>query len=330
VPPRVTRTFAYVANYTSADISIYQVGAGGSLAPAGVVDVGAEALSVTVHPSGRFAYAVVDGGRSIFAFQVDSSTGMLSSRVAVEVGDDPSVTRFAPSGEVAYVIVDGVNVAVLAVDTATGLLSPASSEAFGTPPRDIAVDPSGKFVFVATAEGSVSSFAVGGAGGLQYVNSSTAGTGPAEIAVAPSGAFLYVVNGDGTISTHAIDADGALGAGSLLDEGRLLLRSFAIDPSGRFAYAITGTVGLGYTMSIYTIERGTGSLEFKEDLPAGTAVPYSLAIASGGQFMYVTDQVGSAVLTLDVNQGDGTLTLRPGTVTTGTEPAGIRVVNVVS
>ena len=330
-PAAVVRTFAYVANYTSADISIYEIGAGGALSPAGVAHVGADALSVTVHPSGRVAYTRVDGGRNIFAFKVDASTGMLSSRVAVEVGDDPLVIRFAPSGEFAYVIMDGTNVATFAVDTDSGLLSPASTEGFAALPRDIAVDPSGKFVFVATADGNVSSFTVGAAGDLQFVNSRAAGTSPVEIAVAPSGELLCVASDDGTVSTHAIDAAGALGAGNLLFESRTLMRSFAIDPSGRFAYAVTDSAGGGRVISMYTVHPETGSVAFQEDLSAGTTVlPYSLAIAPGGRFMYMTDQAGNAVRTLDIDQGNGKLTLRSSTVATGTEPAAISVVNVVS
>ena len=86
-PDPVVRTFAYVANYEPGGVSAYRVGADGALRLAGVVPTDEETVAVRVHPSGRFAYAIGEGG--VFAYAIDAASGMLASAGAFARDDPP-------------------------------------------------------------------------------------------------------------------------------------------------------------------------------------------------------------------------------------------------
>ena len=329
-PQQQVRTFAYVANYSSGDISIYRIEDGGVLAPAGTALVGAIALSVTVDPSGRFAYVVSEGGRHIYRFKVDATTGMLDARVAMELGTEPFQLRFLPSGEFAYVIVDSNNVSIYAVDADNGSLSRVGALTTTVQPYCMALDPLGRFAYIASQDDTVSSYAIGDQGGLTLINSVSAGVGgsPLSISVAPSGTFLHVANRAGTISVHSIDGSGGLSAGNLKNDGLAELRSFAIAPSGQLAYAITAN-NLSINVAPYTVN-GSGQLTAEGETPTSGGALYALAIHSSGRFVYVTDQTQDLVWSYEVDQTDGSIMVQLNPVPTGREPAEITIANLVS
>jgi YVTN family beta-propeller protein len=129
--------FAYTAicgNFEriQGDVSMYTIDATtGTLTLTGTIDAGSCPLSVAVHPSGKFAYAVntgSDGGpdiEGVSMYTIDLSTGTLSSLGIVKnTGYCPSSIALDPSGKFAYVTNHCDNtVSMYSIDDATGALT---------------------------------------------------------------------------------------------------------------------------------------------------------------------------------------------------------------
>ena len=178
-PSPVPRTFAYVTNTNSGDVSIYQVGATGHLTPAGVVGAGDGAVSFTIHPSNRFAYTVNVSEDSVSAYSIDRLTGMLTFIADFPAGHFPHQMRIDPSGKFAYVTNFGsADVSIYKVDPGSGALEAAGALEVGDQPMGIAIDPSGTFVYVA-AIGSISAYRIlADSGALVFIDTFAAGVRP--------------------------------------------------------------------------------------------------------------------------------------------------------
>ena len=208
-------------------------------------------FSVTVEPSGRFAYVA---NNCISAR--DCSTG---------------------------------NVSAFTINSATGALRAVSGSPFGAGlfPYSVAVEPSGRFAYVANdGDDTVSAFAINSAtGALREVSGSpfAAGIGPDSVAVDPWGRFAYVANAVGnSVSAYAISSTGALRevAGSPFASKRFPY-AVTVDPSGRFTYVANFEFGIG-AVSAYAIKSSTGGLRAVAGSPYATGVsPQSVAIAGG-------------------------------------------------
>jgi 6-phosphogluconolactonase (cycloisomerase 2 family) len=222
--------FVYTANggssrtTTSNDVSAYTLNAmtGALSAVAGSpFAAGSNPSSVTVDPTGRFAYVSNQASRDVRAYAIDTATGALASigvggitaGVAHEVTVDPS-GRFvyAANGE-------SDSVSAYAIDTATGALSHVTGSPFPAVgvPLSVTVHPSGKFAYVTSfAANSVSVYTIDAATGALASSGAAAATGtqPGSVTVDRSGRFAYVTNGaSSNVSAYAINATtGALTA----------------------------------------------------------------------------------------------------------------------
>ena len=115
--------------------------------------------SVTVDPSGRFAYVANDTGGTISAYDIDATTGALSeiSGSPFAIGPDPASVTVNPLGNFVYVLLVNDNyVYAYTLDATSGALTQLPDAPFlaGGSPDSVAVDPSGKFVYVANYEGN--------------------------------------------------------------------------------------------------------------------------------------------------------------------------------
>ena len=128
--------FAYVANRNSANVSAYSINATtGALTPidadpvtAGVQNFPAGIISgsVTVDPSGKFAYVANFGDCNVSAYTIDATTGVLTAMAGspFDVVGGPSSVTVDPSGRFAYVASeDTANVSVFTIDATTGALT---------------------------------------------------------------------------------------------------------------------------------------------------------------------------------------------------------------
>jgi YVTN family beta-propeller protein len=216
-------------------------------------------------------------------------------------------------------------------------------------PQSIAVDPTGKFAYAlnggcAGGAGSyVSMYTINATtGALASMGSpaSTNGFGvyPGSIAIGPSGKFAYVTNeGDpwgyenganGSIAMYSIDATtGALTSTATINgncPGLCDPSPMVVDPSGKFAYVVTGGAGIPFNVAMYTIDSTTGALT-SNGATAEEGVPTSVAVDPSGKFVYVANANGTPgaageVSMYTINATTGALA-SIGTIAAGTNPA---------
>ena len=298
-----TPKFAYVANAcvstsdcSAGNVSAYTINSstGALRAVAGSpFAAGSYPRSVTVDPSGRFAYVTNENDNTVSAYAINSSTGALRAVAGspFSAGDYPYSVTVDPSGRFAYVTNSNCpsifrcppsNVSAYTINSSTGALSAIAGSPFaaGKNPISVTVDPSGRFAYVANDGNSVSAYTINSStGALRAVAGSpfAAGYTPVSVTVDPSGRFVYVANlGGSTVSAYTINSStGALRAvaGSPFATANGPT-SVTVDPSGQFAYVVDTGV------SAYTINSSTGALHAVAGSPfAAGSYPSSVAIA---------------------------------------------------
>jgi 6-phosphogluconolactonase (cycloisomerase 2 family) len=153
--------FAYVAGDGCAldtypgYVSVYTINSTtGALTPIGSpLHAGWCSRSVTVDPSGKFAYVADQGGPDVAMYTVDATTGDLTPIGSIAAGIGPSSVALDPTGKFAYVTnyyygVFGHDVLIYSINATTGALTPIGTIAAGTGPSSVALDPTGKFAYV--------------------------------------------------------------------------------------------------------------------------------------------------------------------------------------
>jgi 6-phosphogluconolactonase len=286
-------TAIYTVDYRAAKVTAYSVapgtGAVAAIAGGGVVTVGAMPISIAVDPLGRFVY----------------------------VGHAFDSTADVP-----------VAIDVLAIDPTSGALAAVEGSPFalGPSPDVLTPDPTGQVVYVTSSSGAgIDTLAVGSAGAL------TEAAGPrfgpsvfgGWLAFHPNGHVLY--NARGALNAVGVDASGTLstvpgspfGGAAAADPGSI---SLAIDPRGRFAYAVDHQAGVfGYTID------ATGDVV--EPIAHGVPVaagfaPYSVAVDPTGRFVYVATDDGGMVVIFAIDPATGALNAvtAPSVAITGSQP----------
>ena len=132
--------------------------------------------SVTLDPSGKFAYAA-DGGAfpagsfggssSVSMYTINNTSGALTSIGMIAAGTGPDSLAVDPAGKFAYVTNFGSNdVSMYTIDATTGGLTPSGTIATGLSPTSIVIHPSGKFAYVTNSgSNSVSMYSIDSATG---------------------------------------------------------------------------------------------------------------------------------------------------------------------
>jgi YVTN family beta-propeller protein len=143
--------FAYVANFGSDNVSAYTINASTGVlteidqngATAGTaVAAGSHPFSISIDPSGKFAYVANLDSDTVSAYTINATTGALTSVGAdVAAGDGPFIVTVDPSGQFAYVGNSYSNtVSTYTINATTGVLTPVgSSVASGNGPRSITI-----------------------------------------------------------------------------------------------------------------------------------------------------------------------------------------------
>jgi 6-phosphogluconolactonase len=272
-------TRADVSGTSTVSVSSFKIGGGtGELSAAtSSAAVGGGAISVTVHPSRRFAYV---------------TNGSLATHGA------------APN-------VPANSISVYQLDPVTGAISgPTDTKPVNGNPISVVVHPTGKFIYVVnevrfgSTIGNISAFSIDSTTGALTSLGATADLGgvPATaLAFAPSGEFAYVTyippdpqsnNNFDTVKTFAVSANGLfssnpIGSAPTGDNPWALV----VTPGGHFAYvASIGVQGSVDQLSSYSINQTTGVLHLLNSFSISTASgqsPLSLAMDSEGRFLYV-------------------------------------------
>jgi len=132
------------------------------------VATGWSPLSITVHPSGSFAYAANQDDGTISMHTVDRMSGVLTptTPATVATGESPFGLTVAPSGKFAYApntYSENNSVSEYTVDANTGVLTatPTIIAIAGNQPTAVAIDPTSRFAYVTNRlDGTVSMFTI--------------------------------------------------------------------------------------------------------------------------------------------------------------------------
>ena len=330
--------FAYVANAGcdfgfAGYVSMYTInpttGALASIGPP-VPSLDSSGESVTVDPSGKFAYVANAGDDfssdgSVVFYTINATTGALTSTGSI-MGNCPGLcvpesVAVDPSGKFAYVPNGGGEsngVAMYTINATTGALTSTGMVLVDGFAVSVAVHPSGKFAYAANLNntpglaGNVSMYTINATtGALTSFGTIAAGTifgepNPNSMVVDPTGAFAYVANsGSNDVSMYSINSTtGVLTSVGSIDAGTTPL-SVAVDPSGKFAYVANSNSN---DVSMYTINTTTGALTLIGTTTAGST-PTSIAIHPSGKFAYVTNSASNDVSMYSIDATTGVLTL---------------------
>ena len=196
----LTPLFAYVANSGDNTVSAYTInGTTGALTQiaSSPFAAGTQPNSVTVDPSGKFAYVANTGG-NVSAYTINATSGVLTPVAGspFAAGANPLSVTVDPSGTFVYVAnagnpgpngSSGNNVSAYTLNATTGALTEVAGSPFaaGGAPQSVKVDPSGKFAYVANMSGISAYTITATSGALTPVAGSpfAAGGGPDSVAV---------------------------------------------------------------------------------------------------------------------------------------------------
>ena len=227
-----TRRFAFVANYTGGNVSVFPIQRDGRLSPATQViqhhgssvkeqQKGPHAHCVILDRSNRHAFASDLGLDKIMIYRFDSRAGKLEPGkepwVQVRSGAGPRHFTFHPNGRYAYVIDElDSTLTVFSYQELNGILR--SIQTVSTLPRDFSghndcadvhVSPSGKFLYGSNrGHNSIVVFTINQiTGKLDYLeHASTQGKTPRNFTIDPTGRFLLAANQESdTIVTLRIE-----------------------------------------------------------------------------------------------------------------------------
>lgn len=279
-------------------------------------------------PSKKFLYVANSFANTISIFQVASDGTLALTATPIPAGGaSPNGMVIDPTGK--YLLVTNNltdNISVFSIDPDAGTLTPTAGSPFyaNTNPTDILITPSGNSVYVTNPGiGMVTAFAFAD-GVLTQLPSSPvfSGQGASGVAVDATGQHLYVANPlasnlplystIGNVSGFNIDpVSGALtpilGSPFASDVGTGPT-SVAVDPTGRFVYAVS--TGSSFSIWCFAITPSNGQLV------AVTNSPFSLAAGGlfalfdpSGNFLYIGNASGNGIEGYTYNSTTGAPTV---------------------
>ncbi len=241
-------------------IYLYLISSNGSLSPpsAGTIQAVAYVAALAVSPDGQWLIALDRSTQQLDIFQINSSTGALTS---VGAGQPPvySVTgqwtptsvRISPNGALIFAALGNAGDAVFTFNTSTGQAVSSTYLPTGnlqTSDNDVAIDPNTAYLYIARsgANGGVAVYSIAGGGALTPVKGSpfAAGSGTYSVVLDSTGTYAYAANRtDGTISGFTIVPATATVpltltplSGSPYTSGAIV-QSLGIDSTGKYLLA---------------------------------------------------------------------------------------------
>ena len=135
------------------------------------VATGTDPISITVGPTGTYAYVVNYGSANITPYTI--AGGALTATAPVATGSNPTSIAIDKNGTYAYVA-NGNGVTQFTI-TNGALSAPTSTLTGGFTPRSVTIDASGKYLYVANQADSISQFTIGAGGALSATPTITSG-----------------------------------------------------------------------------------------------------------------------------------------------------------
>ncbi|MEO8332327.1 MAG: beta-propeller fold lactonase family protein [Gallionella sp.] len=334
-PGTTTVRSAYVANYGTNNVSQYAIDANGALSLKTTVAAVSGPTSVTVDPSGKYAYVANSFDSVISQYKIVGGV-LTQMNPATEIsGLAPVSFALDPSGKYAYAANSASNdVTQFSIDPTSGALTNLVTVSAGTSPAYITVttDLLGKKyayvvnVGIPTCPAPPTSCVVIAPSISQYsINATTGvltpmapeplalGTDPASITVDPTGKYAYVANyGNSTISQYNIVA-GALSpmtpVATVVGVPTTLLSlptSIAIDPTGTHAYVANGS-----GVYQYAITNGALVELASPTIYTGGFAQRSITVDGSGKFVYMANQSDGSISQFSIGTGGQLSALSP-------------------
>jgi 6-phosphogluconolactonase (cycloisomerase 2 family) len=204
-----TGIFVYFINSSDGSLTTPSTGS----QPAGVF-----AASLAVSPDGQWLIALDGQTQQLDIFQINASTGGLTSVNAPTTYSpssgawQPILVRVSPDGTLIFAALGTAGDVVFTFNTTTGVAASSQTLATGdvaTGDYGLAVNSATTYLYIARSgkNGGVAVFSIGAGGTLNSVTGSpfAAGSGTFSVTLDKSGTYLYAANRtDGTISGYTI------------------------------------------------------------------------------------------------------------------------------
>ena len=305
-----------------------------ALSPLGLVAETANPAHVWISPNGKYLYAVNWQENSarvppgVSAYAIDPKTGALKFlNKQNSAGELPNQVVVDPSGKVVAAVnyktgnmalfpvhADGTLGEPFAVEQSEG--KPISPRGDGPHAHGVIFTKDSRWLFEAELGlDRVYSYQLDISGKKlapldpPYVTL-PAGSGPRRLQLSPDERFLYVNRqNDGKVSVFAVD-HGKLTLTQEIEtnpddaQGRGGTAEIQIDHAGRFLYvSLRGSS----TIAVYSIDRSTGKLTLREDVPAQGSSPRNITISPDGDFLLAANQASDNVVIFKIDHQTGHL-----------------------
>lgn len=289
--------FLYVGAATG--IYLYLISSNGSIAApsTGAIQTPAYAVSLAVSPDGNWLIALDGQSQQLDIFQINTSSGGLTSVVANQVPKysiqsgvwQPTSVRLSPNGNFIFAALGTAGDVVFTFNTSNGDAVMAQSLSTGnaqTADLGLAIDPNSAYLYIARSgvSGGLAVYSIGSGGLLNAIKGSpfAAGSGTYSVVLDSTGTYAYAANRtDNTISGFTIAPVTATTAPSLTPlsgspyASGSGVQSLGIDSTGK--YLLAASPGGKSDLTMYSFDATTPG---KLDLATSTATDSNPAGAS--------------------------------------------------
>lgn len=224
--------YLLASSYNGGDVAVYPVNGDGTLQPrvsARSFGMNAQAHSVRVHASGKWAFVPNKGLDSVAQLKFDASSGTLSDNTPATFAAQPAASNFdgprhiafSRDGKFAFVILELGNALFSLAVADDGTLSEAdrapreAASAGSSTGAHVLAHPSANFVYGSNRNSNtLVAFSYDATGKLTLIGRvPSRGNTPRNFDIDPLGECLIVANQDsGSVALFAIEADGRLTA----------------------------------------------------------------------------------------------------------------------
>jgi len=320
-----TRTFAYVGNADSGDITVLALSPDGALAtldttPVPGAGAPASSMPLAVSPDRSRLYAVVRVEPfAVVSFDIDSNTGRLSLLGAGALADSMAYISTDRTGRTLFAASYGGSKFSTNPIGADGVVAPPQQvEATGPNAHAILPDPTNRYVLVTSLGGNlVHQLTFDATTGQLSPNTPPAapiptGSGPRHLVFSPDQRFVYVL-GELDATVHVLPWDAGTGTlGAAIQSVSALPADFTgkpwsadihVTPDGRFLYASERT---GSTLAAFRIDVTDGRLSLIGTYPTETQ-PRGFAIDPSSRYLLAAGQLSSRLSCYAIDQATGAL-----------------------
>jgi 6-phosphogluconolactonase len=281
-------------------IFAYFINANGSLTvpSTGAQQVAVFAASLDVSPDGQWLIALDGTTQQLDIFQINASTGALTSVTAPATYSatsgvwQPSQVKISPDGTLIFAALGTAGDVVFTFNTSTGVGASSQTLATGnttTGDYGLAVSSKTTYLYIARSgtNGGVAVYSIGSGGLLTPVTGTpfAAGSGTFSVVLDSTGTYAYAANRtDGTISGYTIAAGATTAALSLTPlsgspyASGSGVQSIGIDKTGK--YLLAAAVGGAPDLTMYSFDITIpGKLDPATSVATGTDPAGAVALA---------------------------------------------------